>query len=187
MAEIRPFAKSVKDNKKKAACTVSRKVPTASLVVQPPPRSWFRRDWLWGMILILSVALSYVPVWKAGFVWDDNEILTINPCIIGPLGLKEIWASKAADICPLTLTTFWVEHAFWGLNPIAYHLVNVLLQGLSAVLLWRVLKCLGVEGAWLGAAPLGASPGDGRVGGVGYRNEEHRIGFVLSVLNPFLR
>ncbi len=69
------------------------------------------------MILILSVALSYVPVWKAGFIWDDNVILTINPCIVGPLGLKEIWASKAADICPLTLTTFWVEHAFWGLNP----------------------------------------------------------------------
>ena len=153
MAKNPPSAKSVKDNKKKAAGkAVSRKVPTASVVVQPPPPSWFRRDWLWGTILILSVALSYVPVWKAGFVWDDNEILTINPCIIGPLGLKEIWASKAADICPLTLTTFWVEHAIWGLNPLAYHLVNVLLQGLNAVLLWRVLKCLRVEGAWLGAA-----------------------------------
>ena len=43
-------------------------------------------------------------------------VLTANPCIVGPLGLKEIWTTSAADICPLTLTTFWVEHALWGLE-----------------------------------------------------------------------
>jgi protein O-mannosyl-transferase len=184
MAKKPPSAKDIKDNKKKAAGTVSRRVPTASLVVQPPPPSWFRRDWLWEMILILSVALSYVPVWKAGFVWDDNVILTINPCIIGPLGLKEIWASKAADICPLTLTTFWVEHAFWGLNPIAYHLVNVLLQGLSAVLLWRVLKCLRVEGAWLGAALWALHPvmAESVAWVTEMKNTESGLFFLCSIL-----
>jgi hypothetical protein len=118
--------------KRVAGNRVSTKVTTASVGLQRPP-SWFRRDWLWGLILMLSVILSYAPVWKAGFVWDDNTILTTNPCIVGPLGLKEIWATSAADICPLTLTIFWVEHALWGLNPLPYHLVNVLMQGLSAV------------------------------------------------------
>jgi protein O-mannosyl-transferase len=158
MAKKSAAAKSVADKKKQVAGnTVSTKVTSASVDAQQSP-SWFRRDWFWGMILILSVVLSYAPVWKAGFVWDDDEILTANPCIVGPLGLKEIWASKAADICPLTLTTFWTEHAWWGFNPLPYHLVNVLLQGLSAVLLWRVLKCLRVEGAWLGAALWGLHP-----------------------------
>jgi hypothetical protein len=79
-----------------------------------PPASWLNRDWLWGLILILAIILTYTPVWQAGFVWDDDAFVTNNPCIVGPLGLKEIWTTSAADICPLTLTTVWVEHALWG-------------------------------------------------------------------------
>jgi hypothetical protein len=96
---------------------VSTKVPTTSVRTQEPPPC-FRRDWLLGLILILFVILAYTPTWKTGLVWDDETILTANPCIVGPLGLKEIWTTGAADICPLTLTTFWAEHALWGLNPL---------------------------------------------------------------------
>src|SRR5579863_8658675 len=83
-------------------------------------------DWLWGLVLILAVMLTYTPVWWAGYILDDNLVVTANPVIVGPLGLKEIWTTSAADICPLTLTTFWIEHALWGLAPLPYHLVNVL-------------------------------------------------------------
>ena len=79
-------------------------------------------------------------------------MVTANPCIVGPLGLKEIWTTSAADICPLTLTTFWVEHALWGLAPLPYHLINVFMHGGCAVVLWRVLRSLHLPGAWLGAA-----------------------------------
>jgi protein O-mannosyl-transferase len=116
------------------------------------PASWLAFDRFRGMILLLLVILAYAPVWHAGFVWDDDAILTTNPCIVGPLGFKEIWTTSAADICPLTLSTFRVEHAIWGLNPLPYHLVNVALQGLNAVLLWRVLGSLRVHSAWMGAA-----------------------------------
>ena len=140
-----------RSRKNKVGSRVSTKVTAPVLGVRWAP-SWICRDWFWGLILILSVILVYTPVWKAGFVFDDNEILTANPCIVGPLGLKEIWTTSAADICPLTLTTFWAEHALWGLHPLPYHVANVLLHGLSAVLLWRVLRRLRVRGAWLGAA-----------------------------------
>jgi tetratricopeptide (TPR) repeat protein len=151
---------------------------------QAPP-SWLRRDWLLGLILILFVVAVYTPVWKAGFLlWDDNVILTSNPCIVGPLGLKEIWTTSAADICPLTLTTFWVEHALWALNPLPYHLVNVLLHGLSALLLWRVLRSLRVQGAWLGAALWGLHPVV--VESVAWvaemKNTESGLFFLLSIL-----
>lgn len=116
------------------------------------PLSWLSNDWILGLILLVAVILAYQPVWYAGFVWDDGMLVTANPCIIGPLGLKEIWTTSAADICPLTLTTFWVEHALWGLQPLPYHLVNVLLHGACAMVLWRVLQNLQVPGAWLGAA-----------------------------------
>src|ERR1039458_3247557 len=68
--------------------------------------SWLSRDWFWGLILVLAVILTYPPVWQAGFIWDDDVLVTANPCIVGPLGLKEIWTTSAADICPVTLPTF---------------------------------------------------------------------------------
>ena len=109
-------------------------------------------DWLWGLILFLAVSLVYLPVWQAGYIWDDETVVTKNPVIVGPLGLKEIWTTSAADICPLTLTTFWFEHKLWGLAPLPYHLINVVLHGCSAILLWRVLHGLRIPGSWWSAA-----------------------------------
>jgi Flp pilus assembly protein TadD len=158
-------------------------VTTTSLGVQEPPSS-LRRDWLWGLILILSVILTYSPVWHAGFIWDDDAILTANPCVVGPLGLKEIWTTPAADICPLVLTTLWAEHALWGLAPLPYHVVNVLLHGTCALLLWRVLRSLRVQGAWLGAALWGVHPVE--VESVAWitetKNTESGLFFLLSIL-----
>jgi len=114
--------------------------------------AWSRVEWLLALILVVAVVLAYQPVWHAGFIWDDDDHVTANPCIIGPLGLKEIWTTSAARYYPLVLTSFWVEHALWGLNPLFYHLVNVLGQAASAVVLWRLLLCLRIPGAWLGAA-----------------------------------
>jgi len=146
--------------------------------------SWVRHDWLWGLILIISVILTYAPVWKAEFIWDDDTILTANPSIVGPLGLKEIWTTSAADICPLTLTTFWLEHALWGLSPLPYHFVNVLMHGACAVLLWRVLRGLRVQGAWLGAALWALHPV--AVESVAWitemKNTESGVFFLLAIL-----
>ena len=133
---------------------------------------------------MLFIILTYMPVWQAGFIWDDDVVLTANPCIVGPLGLKEIWTTSAADICPLVLTTFWVEHALWGLGPLPYHLVNVLMHGACAVLLWRVLRGLRVQGAWLGAALWALHPV--AVESVAWitemKNTESGLFFLLSIL-----
>ncbi len=110
------------------------------------------RPTLAGLLLVFAVLLVYEPVWHAGYLWDDDILLTIDPCIVGPLGFKEIWTTRAADICPLTITTLWAGHKIWGLWPLPYHLLNVLLHAACAVLLWRVLLGLWVPGAWLGAA-----------------------------------
>ena len=145
---------------------------------------WFRADWFWGLFLMVSVILTYVPVWQAGFIWDDDAVLTANPCVVGPLGLKEIWTTSAADICPLVLTTYWVEHALWGLEPLPFHLVNVLMHAACAVLLWRVLRSLRVQGAWLGAAFWALHPV--QVETVAWitemKNTESGLFFLISVL-----
>ena len=115
-------------------------------------RLFGRRAWLWAVFLVVLVFAAYARVFHAGFIWDDESHLTQNPCVVGPLGLKEVWTSTRAVYYPLVLTTFWALHKFVGLLPFPYHLLTVLMHATSAVLLWRVLRQLEVSGAWLGAA-----------------------------------
>src|SRR4030095_4980561 len=130
-------------------------MPTTPTIVREPPdlerRSW-QRKWIWALLLIALVFLAYARVFNAGFIWDDESHLTQNPCIVGPLGLKEVWTTTRAVYYPLVLTTFWALHKIVGLTPWRYHLLNVLLHAGSAILLWQVLRHLTIRGAWLGAA-----------------------------------
>jgi tetratricopeptide (TPR) repeat protein len=136
------------------------------------------------LVLFFAVVLVYQPVWYGGFTWDDDDLITANPSIIGPLGLKEIWTTHAADICPLTITSFWVEHALWGLAPLPYHLTTVCLHGACAVVLWRVLRSLAVPGAWLGAALWALHPVlvDSVAWITEMKNTQSGLFFLLSIL-----
>src|SRR5580704_10167257 len=127
---------------------------TPAAVNEPPDleRPSWQREWLWAFLLVALVFISYARVFNADFIWDDETHLTRNPCVVGPLGLKEIWTSARAVYYPLVLTTFWTVHKVAGLSPWPYHLLNVCLHAGSAVLLWQVLRQLNVRGAWLGAA-----------------------------------
>jgi tetratricopeptide (TPR) repeat protein len=120
--------------------------------VEGARRPFWQQAWLLTLLLIGLVFVAYARVFNAGFIWDDESHLTHNPCVVGPLGLKEIWTTTRAVYYPLVLTTFWALHKVVGLSPWPYHLLNVLLHAGSAVLLWRVLRQLSIRGAWLGAA-----------------------------------
>ena len=103
-------------------------------------------------ILCLTIA-AYAPVYRAGYVWDDDSWLTGNPTVKDPHGLPAIWTSvPRMQYYPLTFTAFWLEHRAFGLEPFGYHLVNVLLHALNACLVALLLRSLRVPGAfWVGA------------------------------------
>ena len=114
-------------------------------------------------VLCLLVAVSYFPALSAGFVWDD-EILTKAAPLHTWSGLAQIWFTPRALLpyevhyWPLLYTTFWLEHKLWGLAPLGYHLVNLLLHTGVVLLLWRLLRRLGVPGAWFAAAVFAVHP-----------------------------
>ncbi|MDD5562538.1 MAG: tetratricopeptide repeat protein [Thermoanaerobaculaceae bacterium] len=111
-------------------------------------------------LLVAAVVAAYLPALRAGFVWNDDTYLTNNRTLDGGAGLHAIWADPRANeqYYPLVFSSFWVEKRLWGLRPLGYHLVNVLLHAASALLLWRLLRRLAAPGAWFGAALFALHP-----------------------------
>jgi tetratricopeptide (TPR) repeat protein len=122
-------------------------------------KCWWKQGWFLGLLLVAVTLIAYQRIWQAGFVWDDDVMLTGNPLIQAADGLRGIWYStRLPDYFPMTSTTFWLEWRLWGANPLGYHLVNVSLHALSAVLLCRVLARLKIPGACLAAAVFAVHP-----------------------------
>jgi protein O-mannosyl-transferase len=119
-----------------------------------------RRTALGAAALVALVLAAYVPALSAGFIWDDDRHVTGNLVLKDTLGLAAAWTTLDAtpQYYPLTHTTFWLEHALWGLDPRGYHLTNVLLHAAAAILVWRLLLLLEVPGAWLAAAVFALHP-----------------------------
>jgi len=117
------------------------------------PYAFFaQRPWLLALVLAVVTFVAYQPVWHAGFIWDDDDHLTVNPAMTAPDGLRMIWSSLAVSrYYPLTLTSFWIERRCWGLNPLPYHLVNVTLHAINSILIFLVLRGLRVPVPWLAA------------------------------------
>ncbi|MEW6270859.1 MAG: O-GlcNAc transferase, partial [Thermodesulfobacteriota bacterium] len=104
--------------------------------------------------------MAYLPALDNGFVWDDDDYVTANSTLRSLDGLRRIWLEPGAvpQYYPLTFTTLWLDYQIGGLAPLGYHLVNVLLHALAAILAWLVLRTLGVPGAWLAGALFAVHP-----------------------------
>ena len=141
------------------ALTQDSDVSQATPPTATPARDWWRTLGC-GLVLFLLTLLAYLPALRGGFVWDDNDYVTENRTLRSVEGLKQIWFKPGAvpQYYPLVHTTFWFEYHLWELNPFGYHIVNVLLHGLGAILLWRVLVRLELQAAWLAAALFAVHP-----------------------------
>jgi tetratricopeptide (TPR) repeat protein len=113
--------------------------------------------------ILFAVLLVYMPAMTANFIWDDDLFLTANPMISAADGLYQFWfAPKTSFYFPLTSSTFWLEYRLWGMpSPDSlngYHITNIALHALAAILLWRVLRRLAIPGAWLAAMIFAVHP-----------------------------
>jgi len=106
------------------------------------------------LALVAAALIAYIPALRGGFIWDDDSYVTGNPHLRSAEGLRSIWLRPGAttQYYPLVHTAFWIEYRLWGLAPFGFHLMNALLHGAGAALLFLALRRLGVPGAWFAAA-----------------------------------
>jgi cytochrome c-type biogenesis protein CcmH/NrfG len=116
------------------------------------------QNWLYVLLLLGGTLAAYGAVWNAQFLTDDGVLLTNNDLIKQSDGWWQLWREHAHDYVPATSTSFWLEWRLWGNNPLGYHLDNVLLHALAAILVWRILDRLKVPGARLAAALFALHP-----------------------------
>src|SRR5256886_4464817 len=121
-----------------------------------PKRDYLLLALLWAVTTIFA----YQPAWHGGFIWGDDAYITNNELLTAPDGFCRILFSldSPSQYFPLVYTMFRFEHAWWGLSPTGYHVINVLLHTANALILWGLLARLRVPGAWLAGAIFALHP-----------------------------
>lgn len=116
---------------------------------------------------VVLVAGLYFPVHAFDFVWDD-KILIINDHRLqsGVLTWETISRpvlDNTTYLRPLVFLTYFLEIKLFGVNPAAFHIVNLLIFLLNVLLAYflahEILKRLGCENlAWLVSLLYGVHP-----------------------------
>jgi tetratricopeptide (TPR) repeat protein len=121
----------------------------------------FRATWVGAGLLVVYTVLAYGPALHGKFVWDDDSWTTTIVHLLRDFsGLCAMWTNLTAlqQYFPLTGTTFWIDYHLWGFWTLPYHIENVLLHALAALLAWKLLVRLKFPGAWLVASIFALHP-----------------------------
>lgn len=135
----------------------SLKSETAPAVAAPTWR--FEIVLLKALIIVFTGLFVYVPAFHGDWLWDDDQEITQNAMLPDPNGLVKIWQGESgADYLPLKSSVQWLYFQAFKTNPTAWHVLNVVLHVMNALIFWRVLARLGVRQAWIGGLIFSIHP-----------------------------
>jgi len=99
------------------------------------------RSALWLILLTLTVITlsTYAVSFLNGFVWDDEFIIVKNPAIRQMTSITDLFLSP--DVVksyyrPLNRATYLVDYWLFGMNPSAFHAINITIHLLNVVLFY---------------------------------------------------
>src|SRR5207245_5577463 len=125
------------------------------LGVRTPAERWVR--WRVPVVIALITCAAFLPTLQNQFVdLYDNDTFLDNPHYRGLAWthLRWMWTTHLGHYIPLTWMTLGLDYLLWGMNPVGYHLTNLLLHAANAVVFFFVVRRI-LTLALLGASERG--------------------------------
>jgi protein O-mannosyl-transferase len=123
----------------------------------------------WPALVVAAALAAYGSALGSGFVWDDHRVIE-NGQLIGSLANiprlyahNTMWNSDGGAFArtatvdtyrPLTMTSFALERALFGLAPAGYHATSVLVHAVNALLVLLLGLRLGLGRAAAGGGAV---------------------------------
>ncbi|MGC8900692.1 MAG: tetratricopeptide repeat protein [bacterium] len=101
------------------------------------------------LLLILTVITVYGISLRDHFVnWDDEMMIINNPRImnlsiagiIHVFNPENVFADRFTEYYPIRDLSYMLDYFIWGLNPLGYHLTNLLFEMLNVVLVFILFQ-----------------------------------------------
>jgi tetratricopeptide (TPR) repeat protein len=124
------------------------------------PVEWDRASIVQALILVAAVFAVFWPARNGQWIGDDYLYIVTNDLMDDPARIWKAWfvPGSFVEYYPVEQTVQWIQWQLWRTDTFGYHLTNIALHALSALLLWRLLRKLGVRLAWLGALIFAVHP-----------------------------
>lgn len=112
---------------------------TAPVARRAPTARWF-------LLLFLGVCVVFHPALRGEFLaWDDDVVIVHNPHLRGLTWTNIRWAFTSNELLrfrPLECLTWATLYQIFGLNPVAFHLANLLVHAANAGLVFLLIRRL---------------------------------------------
>ncbi len=115
--------------------------------------------WFQLLLLLVAAIVLYLPSLDGTYIWDDDHNVTGNRLLHGEDQLRRIWTGDGGyQYYPLTFTSYVLQRELVGLDPRTCHAVNIILHALNGVLLFLLLRRIGLPWAFAAAAVFAVHP-----------------------------
>jgi len=105
-----------------------------------PGASFLRSKFLYALLIVLTGSLIYVNSLKTPFIYDDKGLIVRNPSVHHLSDFKTI-----VDYNPRRWVGNWsfaFNYTLGGLDPVGYHVVNILIHILCGLAVWYFCRLI---------------------------------------------
>lgn len=101
-------------------------------------------------LIVLITLITYINILPNKLFFDDEELIYKNSYVQNVLYIPRFFtenmiagAGKISNMYrPILMTSFAIDHIFWGNNPIGYHLTNIILHAVNGILIYLFIRKL---------------------------------------------
>lgn len=121
------------------------------------PISSTTRQYAIPLLLVIATLAIYAVTGSFDllYTWDDRLYILTNSTVhaFTLTHLQEAFSDYyVGNYAPLTILSYMIDHALWGLRPTGYHLENILLHAANGLLFYTLLRRLSFSDWQAGAA-----------------------------------